>query len=283
MPPRISPTARQVRLGAELRKLREACGMSTREAGGFLGGGSAQISHIEAGRWGVSTERVRSLAAHYKASNESLVDELCKMAEERGRGWWAAYRGILTPGFLDVSELEHHAQGLRLFQITHVPGIFQTEDYARVVFSGSVAGLLLSDLDARVEHRIRRRAVYDKESPPPTTVVVHEAALRMRYGSRKVQRVQLEFLAEVAEWSAVTLRIIPFDRDDMLGRAQSMLYAEGPLPELDTVQLDGSFGGQFVDAKALLAMYRKMFDTLASMALSVGDSHRFLDQVVRET
>ncbi|MFJ1890223.1 helix-turn-helix domain-containing protein [Streptomyces sp. NPDC088170] len=86
MPPRSYPTARQRRLGAELRKLRERAGMSGSEAAAYLGGERAQISHIESGRYGVSSERVRRLAAHYSASDKHLVDALAEMADERTRG-----------------------------------------------------------------------------------------------------------------------------------------------------------------------------------------------------
>lgn len=283
MPPRRNPTARQARLGVELRKLREASVTSMANAGALLGGGSAQISHIEAGRWGVSAERVRRLAAHHKASNTVLIEALCGMAEERGRGWWEAYRGVLTPGFLDVSELEHHACALRLLQITHVPGVFQTEDYARVVFGSAVPTLPELELNARVEHRIRRRGIYDQPHAPETVALVHEAALRMRYGTRSIQRAQLEFLLQAAEWPTVTVRVIPFDTDNVIGTAQSMLYASGPIPELDTVQIDNAFGGGFINAVPLLSMYRDMFDGLAKPALGVDESRAFIQQVIRET
>ncbi|MEU1374310.1 helix-turn-helix transcriptional regulator [Streptomyces triculaminicus] len=282
MPPRSNPTARQARLGTELRKLREAAGMSAREAGALLGGGAAQISHIEAGRWGVSSERVRRLAAYYKAANGELIAELCAMADERVRGWWEAYRGVLTPGFLDVSELEHHARALRMFQATYVPGIFQTERYARALFGNAVPSWPEPELDARVQHRIRRRLIYDRKAPPHTTAIIHEAALRMRYGTRAVQRAQLEFLAEVVEWPSVTLRVIPFDTDNLTGTAQSMLYATGPLPELDTVQVDNAFGGGFISANALLSVYGTIFDTLTETALTVDESKKFIYRLIQE-
>ncbi|GHF56701.1 transcriptional regulator [Streptomyces mashuensis] len=283
MPPRSNPTARQARLGTELRKLREAAGMSAREAGAMLGGGAAQISHIEAGRWGVSEDRVRRLASMYKCGNEALIDALCAMTREhRGQHWWDEYRGILSPGFLDISELEHHARALRLFQTTYVPGIFQTEEYARALFGGSIPSLPDEQLNARVEHRVRRRWIYEREQPPETVAIVHEAALRMRYGSRAVQQRQLRFLSDVAEWPTVTLRVIPFDMDNLIGTVQSMLYAEGPVPELDTVQMDNAFRGTFVSADALLSMYRSMFDVLVSSALSETESREFLHRAVQE-
>ncbi|MEU8583854.1 helix-turn-helix domain-containing protein [Streptomyces abikoensis] len=282
MPPRSNPTARQARLGAELRKLREAAGLSAREAGALLGGGAAQISHIEAGRWGVSADRIRQLASYYKASNVRLINELCAMTDERVRGWWEQYRGLLTPGFLDVSELEHHARALHLLQITYVPGIFQTEDYARALFEGSIPPLPEASVRARTEHRIRRRVIYERTSPPETLAVIHEAALRMRYASSAVQRDQLRFLAEVAEWPSVTLLVVPFDMDNLVGTAQSMLYAVGPIPELDTVQIDNAFRGGFVTANALLSMYNTMFHTLADKALSPDDSRKFIHRLVQE-
>ncbi|MBF6053372.1 DNA-binding protein [Streptomyces eurocidicus] len=282
MPPRSNPTARQARLGAELRKLREASGMPAGEAGALIGGGAAGIGHIEAGRWGVSAERVRRLAAHYRAGDERLVGALCAMAEERGRGWWEEFRGVLSPGFLDVSELEHHATALRLMQLTHVPGIFQTEEYARVVFGSARPRLPERELCARVAHRVGRRRVFARTPAPETEVVVHEAALRMRYGGRAVQRAQLEFLTEAAGWPHVTLRVIPFDVDGLIGTAQSMLYAVGPLPELDTVQIDSAFGGGFVDAYALVAMYRELFDSLAGIALRPEESRKLVHHVAQE-
>ncbi|MBH1934546.1 helix-turn-helix domain-containing protein [Streptomyces sp. AV19] len=282
MPPRSNPTARQARLGAELRKLREACGMSAREAGALLGGGVAQISHIEAGRWGVSAERVRRLAAFYRADDERLIGELCAIAEERLRGWWTEYRGILAREFLDVSELEHHARAIRILQITYVPGIFQTTSYARALFSSAGPSLPEKDLAARVEHRVARRVVYERATPPPTTAIVHEAALRMRYGSRGVQRNQLKFLCEVADWPAVTLRVVPFDTDNLIGTAESVLYAVGPVPELDTVQMDHAQGGRLVDAPALLSVYRNMLNAVERSALGPDDSQKFIHRVIQE-
>src|ERR671919_1087516 len=113
MPPRSQPTARQVRLGTELRRLREAAGTTAREVAGFLGSTSAQMSQMEAGIAGVSEERVRRLAAHYRCADVALIDALVEMATDRTRGWWEAYRDRLPPVFLDLAELQHHAMFLQ--------------------------------------------------------------------------------------------------------------------------------------------------------------------------
>ncbi len=135
MPPRRQPTARQARLGIELRKLREAAGLEATEAASLLGVNSVQMSQIESGIAGVSEERLRRLAAHYSCSDEELISSLVKMATDRTHGWWEEHRGHLPTPFLDLAELEHHATFLREVQFLYIPGPLQTENYARAVFS----------------------------------------------------------------------------------------------------------------------------------------------------
>ncbi|MGW2187637.1 helix-turn-helix domain-containing protein [Streptomyces sp. NPDC001719] len=282
MPPRSSPTARQARLGTELRKLREASGLPARAAGELLGGNQAQISHIESGRWGVSAERVRRLAAFYSATDTKLVDALCAIAEERGKGWWETYRGVLPAAFLNIAELEHHARYLRAFQTLTVPGIFQTEDYARTIFGSSIPPLPAAELDARVEHRLKRRAIFDRATPPQFEAIIHEAALHVLYGGRAVARDQLRYLLEVSEWPTVVVRVISFASEEFIGSAQTMLYAGGVVSQLDTVQLDSVYGSVFLDADAQLADYRATYDALERVTLDVGESRDVINRIAKE-
>ncbi|MEO3978461.1 helix-turn-helix transcriptional regulator [Streptomyces sp. CAU 1734] len=281
MPPRSYPTARQRRLGAELRKLRERAGMSGATAAAFLGGERAQISHIESGRYGVSAERVRRLAAHYSATDRHLVDALAQMAEERTKGWWEAYRGVLSPGFPDLAELEHHATGVRQIQMLHIPGLLQTREYARELILGGVAGLPEAELAPRVEFRISRRGIFDRPVPTRYEALVHEAALRMRYCSDEVMRGQLEFLHEVSHWPSVTVRVIPFGAR-ITGSVHSMMYASAGIPPLDTVQLDSAFGSGFLDAEPQLARYRVLLESAGAAALDPDESRTALRRISRE-
>ncbi|MFG2622939.1 helix-turn-helix domain-containing protein [Streptomyces sp. NPDC048507] len=281
MPPRSYPTARQRRLGAELRKLREKAGMNGATAAAYLGGERAQISHIESGRYGVSDERVRRLAAHYSATDKHLVDALAGMAEERGKGWWDEYRGRLSPGFLDVAELEFHATHIRVIQMLHVPGQLQTESYARSLIRSGMSDLPASEVNTRVEHRTRRRTIFDRPRPTPFEAFIHEAALRMRYCDADVMREQLAFLDEVSHWPSVTVRIIPFDRQ-ITGSVHSMLYAGGAIPALDTVQVDSAFDGGFLDAEAQLAKYRGLLESIESIALGPEESREHIHRIAQE-
>ena len=281
MPPRSYPTARQRRLGAELRKLRERAGMSGSEAAAYLGGERAQISHIESGRYGVSSERVRRLATHYSATNKHLVDALADMAEERTKGWWDDYRGILSPGFLDLAELEHKASYIRAIEMLYMPGIFQTESYARAIIRSGISNLPADELNARVEHRTRRRDIFDRPRPTPFEAFIHEAALRMRYCDPDIMREQLDFLREVSTWPFVTIRIIPFTRQ-ITGSVHSMLYAGAAIPALDTVQVDSAFDADFLDAEAQLARYRALLDSVEPIALDPEESAQFIQRIAQE-
>ncbi|MET9293584.1 helix-turn-helix transcriptional regulator [Streptomyces sp. NPDC003077] len=281
MPGRSYPTARQRRLGAELRKMRERAGMSGAEAAAFLGGQRAQISHIESGRFGVSADRVRRLASHYSATDRHLIDALAAMADERGKGWWEEYRGILAPEFLDLSELEHHASYLRSIQLMVIPGIFQTESYARSLISSGIDDLPGSEIDARVQHRMQRRRIFDRPKPAPFEAFIHEAALRLRYTDADVMREQLAFLNEVSLWPTVTIRVIPFSAR-ITGSAESALYAGADLPALDSVQRDHAFGSGILDAEAHLVRYRALFDSIASISLDAEESSKLIQRTEQE-
>ncbi|NUV58766.1 helix-turn-helix transcriptional regulator [Streptomyces sp. CAI-85] len=283
MPLRDNPSARQVRLGSELRKLRESAGRTAREAAGLLSTDQAKISHIEAGRLGISEERVRRLAVFYSCDDTALIDALCAITREsRGQGWWEAYRGVLAPGFLDVAELEHHATSLRALQPMTLPGVFQTEDYTRAVYGGHIPVLPAEEVDVRVEFRQKRRQIFERDVPPPFVMVIHEAALRMRVGGRKVARTQLVHLLEASEHPAVTLRVIPFTSEEFVEATQPVLYAGGVVPRLDTVQVDSVVGGVLLDGGVQLKKYGTLLDLAERAALDTEDSRRFVHDITRE-
>ncbi|MBA2807160.1 helix-turn-helix domain-containing protein [Streptomyces sp. KM273126] len=282
MPPRSNPTVRQARLGAELRKLREAAGMAAREAGAFLGGNQAQISHIEAGRWGVSAERVRRLATLYSASDARLVDALCAMADERVKGWWEDYQGVLAPGFLHLAELEHHARYLRSLNVVNVPGILQTEEYIRAIHRSYRPVLPAEDVDARVTFRLRRRSIFERDAPPPFHAIIHEAALRMRFGGRKIAKEQLDYVLEASERPTVTVRVLPFTCEEFIEATDAPLYAGGVVPQLDTVQLDSPMGSFFLGGEAKLNRYRQLLDIAERMTLNESESRRLIHHIARE-
>ncbi|WAL96717.1 helix-turn-helix domain-containing protein [Streptomyces sp. Je 1-369] len=279
---RNDPTARQVRLGTELRRLREAAGMSAKELAGLLGSSSAHMSQIEAGSSGISEDRLRRLAAHCACRDEELINALASMATERSRGWWEEYRGSLPTAFLDISELEHHATFRRDVEFLQIPGLLQTEDYARALFSFRVPELPQSELEPRVSHRMRRRTIIEGSHPLPYDTVIHESALRFRVGNRSAARAQLTHVLELSDSTSVTVRVIPFDLDGFAGSSSAMVYAGGPVPRLDTVVRDAPHGTGFLDSQAQLDRFRTLFRRVEELALAPERSRDFIHKLAKE-
>ncbi|MFF5141900.1 helix-turn-helix domain-containing protein [Streptomyces sp. NPDC013157] len=274
---RREPTARQVRLGAELRRLREAAGFTAIEAAALLGVNRVQITQIESGLSGVSEQRVRRLASHYACTDDQFIDALVAMATDRTRGWWEEYRGLLPTSFLDLSELEHHARFQRHVAILYVPGLLQTEDYSRAVFSSRLPELTGEELELRIQHRKARQ-----RSTTPYEAVIHEAALRIRVSGRATSRAQLVRLCELSEAEHVTVRVIPFDLDGFASASSTMTYLGGPLPKLDTVVRDALHGTAFIDHEAQLDTYRTSFRKVEGASLDPGLSRDFIHRLAKE-
>ncbi|UFR04345.1 helix-turn-helix transcriptional regulator [Streptomyces sp. Go40/10] len=276
------PTARQMRLAVELRRLREAAGLSSREAAAMLGVNSVQISQIESGTSGVSEQRLRRMAANYACSDEGLIEALVAIASDRTQGWWEEYRGQLPTPFLDLPELEHHATCRWDVEFLHVPGLLQTAEYARCLFSYVNPEFPSGDVDLWVEHRMKRRVVLERKDPVPYEAVIHEAALRIRVGDRLTARGQLHRILESSEADHVTVRIIPFELDNFGGAGSAMVYAGGPVPKLDTVIRDGPNGPVYIDAEAQLSRYRTLFRRVEAASLEPDRSRDFIHRLAKE-
>ncbi|PGH49579.1 Scr1 family TA system antitoxin-like transcriptional regulator [Streptomyces sp. Ru87] len=284
MPVRKPPTERQRRLGAELRKMRERVGLTLTQAAVMHRTDRTTVSNIESGRFGVSSDRVRVWAANYSCHDARYIDALAEMARERRSpvpNWWDEYRDMLTATALDLAELEHHAAALRTAQISHMPGLLQHEDYARAVFQEAVPPLAPDDFERKLAFRLRRSAVLDNPRPPECTFIIHEAALHMQFGGRKVVRTQLDHLVEQSERESVTIRVLPFAVGGFPAAASSTLYACGPVAQLDTVQTDAPGGSSFLNAETHLANYRAVLDRMEERALGPTRSRDFIRDVAR--
>lgn len=281
MATRTIVTARQERLGAELRKLREQAGVTAREAGAVVGLDQAKMSHLEAGKITVSEKRARALTAFYGVQDAALIEALVERASERSLGWWVKYRGRMRQGALDLAELEWHASSLQSVQIVHVPGLLQTEEYMRALFGYVVDELGPYDLDMVVAFRRQRGEVLVRDNPPSFTVLVHEAALRMRVGDRKVARGQLDSLLAASDQPAITIRVVPFEVEGFGGMGYSMLYATDR-HGFDTVQVDQVHDGSFFHAEDQLAKYRNRWRMVESAALGPQETRDFIHRIARE-
>ncbi len=189
---------------------------------------------------------------------------------------------MLPPGFLDIAELEHHARYMRSLQPVTMPGLLQTPEYARALFSAALPRLPEDEVEARVEHRMRRATVLDRDEPPEFASIVHEAALRMRPGGRKVARAQLEYLLEAVDRPNVSLRVIPFASELYVDMAHTALYAGGVVPQLDTVHIDAPIRSVYLDAEAELHRCRLLLELGQTASLDPAESRSFIHHLARD-
>jgi transcriptional regulator with XRE-family HTH domain len=269
-------------LGSELRKLRDAAGLKATAGATLLGVSSVQMSQIESGIAGVSEERVRRLAANYACPDGALIDALVAMATDRTRGWWEEYRGVLPAAYLDLAELDHHATFRHDVAVTHVPGLFQTEDYARALFSYMNPEFPKSEVEHRVRHRMQRRVVIEGPRPIPYETVIHEAAVRIRVAGRSASRAQLTRVLELSEAKHISVRVVPFGLDDFAGAGSAMVYVGGAVSRLDTVVRDAPHGTGFVDSEAQLEHFRKLFRRVQGESLDPVQSRELIHKLIKE-
>ncbi|MEW2494052.1 helix-turn-helix transcriptional regulator [Streptomyces nodosus] len=279
---RHEPTARQLRLAAELRRLRDEAGLTARDAAALLGVSPPQISQIEAGLTGVSEKRLRRLAANYACSDGDLVDALVDMATDRTRGWWEKYRGVLPAAYCDLAELDHHATFRHDVAVLHVPGLFQTEEYARALFAYMNPEFPETEVQLRVDHRMKRKVVVEGPTPMPYETVIHEAALRISVAGRAATRAQLARILDLSEAGHVTVRVIPFALDDFAGAGSTMVYLGGAVPRLDTVVRDAPHGTAFVDSAAQLEHFRMLFRRVKAASLPPEQSRDLIHELAKE-
>ncbi|MEU0741682.1 helix-turn-helix transcriptional regulator [Streptomyces sp. NPDC006134] len=249
-------------------------------AAGLLGLDRAKISNIETGIRTIGPERLRTLACNCDCSDQAYVEALVSMARSNGRGWWERYRGALAPGLLDIAELESHAVRMRTAHIAHILGLLQTSDHALELFRAVLPPLPEHEIALRLAFRAERQQVLASDNPPEYVGLVHEAALRMQFDGPKVARAQLEHLLALSERPAVRLHVIPFAAGTFPGAGQTVNYLQGPVPRLDTVQIDNSHGPDFLGDEAQLAKYRAPLDWMERIALSAEDSRAFIHGII---
>ncbi|WP_432137391.1 MULTISPECIES: helix-turn-helix domain-containing protein [unclassified Streptomyces] len=282
MPPRATPTQRQKRLGAELRKMRLAAQVSTEYAAGLLGIDRTKVSNIEAGVRIITPDRLRTLACNYDCYDQDYVDALAEMAADNTPCWWDTYRGQLPAALMDIAELEWHSRRIRAGLAMHVPGLLQTDAYARTLFAAALPPLSPGEVELRVALRMQRQQVLHRDRPIDYIGYVHEAALRVEFGGARVMRAQLDHLCEASERENIEVRVIPFRAGAFPGAGQAVIYAEGPVPQLDTVELDSAHGPEFLHGQSQLDKYRAHLDWMDTASLPPAASRDFMRRIASD-
>ena len=282
---RAGGTVVRMMLGAQLRRLREAAGISPDQAGYEIRASRSKISRLEHGRVGFKERDVRDLLTLYGVTDEQMKAGLLAMVRQANvHGWWSQF-GDITPDWLETYlGLEAAASMLRSFDMQFVNGLFQTEAYARAVMILGRRGAPVADIDRRVSLRMGRQQLLTSPAPPRVWSVMDEAALRRPVGGGAVMRGQLERLLEVGTLAQVTVQVVPFRRGGhaAAGGSFSVLrFAEPDLP--DVVYIEQLTSALYLQGRADLDHYMEILNQLSAEALTPADSAKLIKEIIRET
>lgn len=279
---RANPTLRQRRLGAELRRIREQAGFGGSELGRAVGMNPAQVTQMESGKIGISVERLHTIAAACMCVNQPLIDALANIITERGKSsWWEEYRDTLAADFLEVAELESDARRLTTYTTSFVPGLLQTGAYTSALFAQTYPPLPHHEIDLRTAFRTQRQQVV-RTGATPYTAFIHEAALHMQFGGPRVLTGQLGALIIDSELSNISVRVVSFSAGVVPSPSENFTFVEGPIPELDTAQMDTGHGIHLFDAPAHLARFRALISQMEATALPEAESRDLIRSVKEE-
>ncbi|GAA3373553.1 helix-turn-helix transcriptional regulator [Streptomyces sannanensis] len=264
---RTSTTERQRRLGAELKKLRELAGLSVTEGGAFIGMGRAHLSHVEAGRTAIPTDKLRTLCRSYGCTRAPHIDALVNLSESPGKGWWTEYRDILQPSALDLAELEAEADALYSYESLFIPGVLQIADYTRAIFRSTPRDWTDEERERAVQFRMDRQKIFTQERPSMLHAVIHEAALHVRFGSPDVRRRQLLHLVRMARLPHISIQVLPFTAEGLSAFSTPFLLVESHGGALNTVLVETHASSAYLHDPDSVTRYRSQFKRLTGAAL----------------
>jgi transcriptional regulator with XRE-family HTH domain len=277
-------TALRMLLGAQLRRLREAAGVSAEKAGYEIRASRSKISRMENGRVGFKVRDVEDLLTLYGVTGGQQRSEVLALARQSSApDWWAKYGDILPGWFETYLGLESAAVSIRSFEVQFVPGLFQTEDYARAVTRLGHKTAPAEEIERRVGLRVKRQDLLARPGSPRVWAVMDEAVLRRPHGGIAVMRAQLRRLAEAAQMPHVTLQVVPFDRGGHAGASGAfsiLRFRERDLP--DVVYIEQLTSAIYLDQRSDVEHYLEVADQLSGEALTPVDTTRFIEQVAKE-
>jgi transcriptional regulator with XRE-family HTH domain len=274
---RRSPTVRERRLARALRQLREGAGLTIEEVAEKLEMSASTVSRIETAQVGVRPRDLGFLLDMYELSGPER-DQLLQIARERRQQrWWQEYADL--PNFT-LAGLEDDASTIVQFSSLLIPGLLQTEAYARTVLEAIRLDAKPIDIERRLELRIHRQALLTSEDPPEYWVVLDEAAVRREVGGPAVMAEQLGRLIELSKLPNVTLQVLPFTSGEhpaMDGDFTILHYRESADP--DVLYIENTGGDMYLEAPEVTRRYNKIFDHLRAAAQNPGESIRTLGSI----
>ncbi|GAA1764548.1 helix-turn-helix transcriptional regulator [Luedemannella helvata] len=278
------PTVLRMLLGAHLRRLREAAGVTREDAGWEIRSSESKISRMELGRVSFKERDVADLLTLYGLDDDDERNRLLALARDANTpGWWHRYGDVLPNWFQSYLGLEASASLIRTYEVQFIPGLLQTPEYARGVILLGNATAKPEDVDRRVTLRIKRQDLLTRPDPPQIWAVVDEAALRRPIGGPEVMRGQLEALLSATKLPNVRLQVIPFRAGGhaAAGGAFSILrFPDQDLP--DVVYVEQLTSALYMDKRDDVDHYAEAMERLCVEAEPPTRTTEILEGILRD-
>ncbi|RMI42860.1 helix-turn-helix domain-containing protein [Streptomyces triticirhizae] len=283
---KVSPLTARRRLGAALRKLRDDHGLTAEEVGAHLECHNSKVSRIELGKRACTPKDFKGLMELYEVDDTQAeeLEALMKRARQRVPPWWHAYNDVISKNYSEFIAYEAEASRCREYQTVFIPGLLQTEAYARAVTAGGSAALGPDQVEELVEVRMRRQSRLYEDDALLLDVLTTEAAMRIRIGGSEVMREQLHKLREVAELPNVNLRVIPFEAGERGASTGAFTLFASEKDDDPDVAFTESAETIMSLREDLMTMRRlnRLFRNLAAAALSPQDSLELVQRIESE-
>lgn len=277
------PTALRIMLGGQLRRMREAAGISRADAGWQIRASESKVSRMELGRVGFKERDVSDLLELYGMADEGERFRLMELARAANNpGWWSRYGDVMPSWFTNYVGLEVAAALIRTYEVMFVPGLLQTEEYARAMVQlGKSSFLPHQEVDQRVELRVTRQQILTRANPARLWVVIDESVLHRPVGGEKVLRAQIEHLIMWSQQPNITLQVMPFSSVGYAGAggAFSLLrFPEGDLP--DIVYIEHAASALYLDKLDEVDEYVAIMEGLTISAAPVSATEGLLKEAL---
>ena len=277
---RAGPSVRRLILGSQLRRLREQSGISCAEAGYSIRGSASKISRMETGRISFKERDVDDLLTLYGLGDQEERAQLMSLvAQTKQTGWWHRYNERMPKWFEDYVGLEEAAARIQSWELQFIPGLLQTEDYARMAIVHGHPRAADEMIESMVDLRMRRQRILGGTHPPRLWMVIDESVLHRTLGSASMLKKQIDRLLELTELSHISLQVIPFAKSGYVaeGAFSILRFAESELP--DIAYIEHLTGALYLERPDEIEIYGRAFDRLVVDAETPRGSRQFLEKI----
>lgn len=286
----LDPTVQRRRLRVELRRARSETGLTQKQVADELGWSPSKLLRIENGQVGVSQTDLRALLGHYEVTDPELIKTLTILAQQgRKQQTWSQYRDVLLPDFMAYLSYEGSASLLRQSDPLLVPGLLQTEEYARSInHAYASTDMTEHDLDRQTEARLLRQSILERDNPPEMFFILDEAVVRRWVGKKpgdaKIMISQLRRLQELNEYPTVSIQIMPFSHGFHFGMQGGFTMLEFPDPEDDELLFleNRAASVSAREGADTIGRYKEEFYRLEEFAVQPASLADFLSALIRE-